>query len=60
MDRTVNYGRIKNVVVLIFPDEEGSKHFITKIETENLLRKIGVENTPVKAIDPKWKPRLVA
>lgn len=57
--KTVRYGRIGEVVVLIFPDESGSKHFITQIENQNILRKMGMENMPVKTVDQKLKPRFV-
>jgi len=49
--RTVRYGRIGEVVVMIFPDEEGSKHFITRLETQNLLGKIG-NNAPIAPLKP--------
>jgi hypothetical protein len=67
--RTVRYGRIGEVVVLIFPDEFGSKHFITQIETKNILAKMGMdkgmEKMPMPAVNqqiaqPKLTPRIVA
>lgn len=58
--RTVRYGRIGEVVVLIFPDEAGSKHFITHIETENLLKNLGVEKMPIPSIAKQLKPRMIA
>lgn len=58
--KTVRYGRIGEVVVLIFPDEAGSKHFITHIETQNILSKMGMDKMPVQSIDKQLKPRLVA
>jgi len=61
--RTVRYGRIGEVVVMIFPDEAGSKHFITRLETQNLLGKIGA-NAPIAPVKPQvintLKPRIVA
>lgn len=59
MEKTVRYARMGEVVVLIFPDESGSKHFITQIETQSLLKKIGLENVPVKTVDQRLKPRFV-
>ena len=58
--RTVRYGRIGEVVVLIFPDEQGSKHYITQIETQNILRNTGMEKIAVPVINKQLKPRLVA
>jgi hypothetical protein len=58
--KTVRYGRIGEVVVLIFPDESGSKHFITQLETQNLLKKMGMDKMPVRTVDSKLKPRMVA
>jgi hypothetical protein len=59
--KTVRYGRIGEVVVLIFPDEAGSKHFITHIETQNLLSKMGMDKMPVHPIGNKpLIPRVVA
>jgi hypothetical protein len=58
--KTVRYGRIGEVVVLIFPDEAGSKHFITHIETQNLLKKMGMDKLQIPSIDKQLKPRLVA
>lgn len=52
MDRTVRYGRIGEVVVMIFPDEKGSKDFIGRIETESLLKKIGMNNVPLSPLKP--------
>lgn len=60
MDRTVRYGRIGEVIVLIFPDESGSKHFITQIETQNILKKMGMDKMPVHINDNPLKPRIVA
>jgi hypothetical protein len=65
--RTVRYGRMGEVVILIFPDENGSKHFIQQIETQNLLKKFDIDKTPI-AINPlantkkipNFKPRVVA
>jgi hypothetical protein len=66
--RTVRYGRMGEVVILIFPDEYGSKNFISQIETKNLLKKFDIEKTPTPiAINPlanakktNFKPRVVA
>jgi hypothetical protein len=58
-NKTVRYGRIGEVVVLIFPDENGSKHFITHIETQNLLKNMGMERMPIRPIDSQLKPRMV-
>jgi len=58
--RTVRYGRIGEVVVLIFPDEAGSKHFITHIETQNILTKMGMDKMPIPSIDRKMQPRVIA
>ncbi|MCJ7431376.1 hypothetical protein MUO83_09230 [Candidatus Bathyarchaeota archaeon] len=59
--RTVRYGRIGEVVVLIFPDEFGSKHFITQIETKNILAKMGMEKMPVQGVNQKIaQPNLIA
>jgi hypothetical protein len=60
MDKTVRYGRIGEVVVLIFPDESGSKHFITHIETQNILAKMGMDKMPAHPIGTQLKPRLLA
>jgi hypothetical protein len=56
--KTVRYGRIGEVVVLIFPDESGSKHFITHIETQNILAKMGMDKMPLR-VDTQLKPRMV-
>lgn len=58
--RTVRYGRIGEVVVLIFPDESGSKHFITQIETQNLLKKMGMDKLAVPSINKTLQPRVIA
>jgi len=62
--RTVRYGRIGEVVVMIFPDEVGSKHFITQIETQNILKKMGMEKSlekmPMPNLTTKLMPRIVA
>jgi hypothetical protein len=59
--RTVRYGRMGEVVVLIFPDENGSKNFITQIETQNLLKKTGLEKMPIPTVNKKsFQPRIVA
>ena len=58
--RTVRYGRIGEVVVMIFPDEFGSKHFITQIETQNILKKMGMEKMPMPNLTTKLTPRIVA
>ena len=61
--RTVRYGRIGEVVVLIFPDEFGSKQFITQIETQNILKKMGMEKMPMPnlpSVNQKMAPRIVA
>jgi hypothetical protein len=61
--KTVRYGRIGEVVVLIFPDEQGSKHFITHIETQNLLKKMGVQAEKIAVapmIDRTFQPRQIA
>ena len=47
MDKTVRYGRIGEVVVMIFPDEDGSKDFVRRIETQNLLSQMTNKNVPV-------------
>ena len=60
MDKTVRYGRIGEVVVLIFPDESGSKHFITQIETQNILMKMGMDKMPVQRVNTELQPRIVA
>lgn len=57
--RTVRYGRIGEVVVLIFPDEMGSKHFISQIETQNLLKTTGMEKLHVPPVTPTFRPRQV-
>lgn len=62
-DRTVRYGRIGEVVVMIFPDEQGSKDFITRIETQDLLSRIAKTKTPIAPVKPSLgqmlKPRNV-
>lgn len=47
MERTVRYDRMGNVVVLNFPNEDGARHFIMQLETQNILRKMKLDNTPV-------------
>jgi len=63
MDRTVRYGRIGEVLVMIFPDEDGAKHFILRIETQNLLSQITKKNMPVVPMKPSLgtmlKPRSI-
>lgn len=58
--KTVRYGRMGTIVILNFPDEDGAKHFITQLETQNLLKKMGMEKTPVQNVYPELKPRIVA
>lgn len=53
--KTVRYGRMGTVVVLNFPDENGAKHFIMQLETQNLLRKMELDKTPIQ----QFKPRTV-
>ena len=55
--RTVRYARIGEVVVLIFPGESGSKHFISQIETQNILKKMGMDKTPICPVDSALKPK---
>lgn len=55
----MRYARIGEVVVLIFPDESGSKHFITQIETQNILRKMGLDKLPIHSVDNQLKARIV-
>ena len=57
--RTVRYGRIGEVVVLIFPDEAGGKHFISQIETQNLLKRTGLEKLHIPPVTPTLRPRQV-
>jgi len=57
--KTVRYGRMGEVVVMVFPDEAGSKHFITRLETQNLLGKIGA-NAPIAPLKPSIIPTLKA
>lgn len=52
MDRTVRYGRIGEVVIMIFPEEQGAKEFILRIETQSLLKKIGMNNVPLSPLKP--------
>lgn len=52
MDRTVRYGRIGEVVVMIFPEEQGAKDFIMRIETQDLLAKIAKSNMPIVPVKP--------
>jgi hypothetical protein len=59
MEKIVRYGRIGNVVVMNFPDENGAKHFITQIETQNILRKMGMDKLPVQSFANTLKPRQV-
>lgn len=56
----MRYARIGEVVVLIFPDESGSKHFITQIETQNILRKMGMDKMPIRSVNNQLNPRIVA
>jgi hypothetical protein len=58
--KTVRYGRIGEVVVLIFPDEAGSKYFISHIETQNLLKKMGMDKIAIPPIDKRLQPRVIA
>jgi hypothetical protein len=66
MKENVRYGRIGEVVVLIFPDESGSKKFISHIETQNILAKMGLDGLDKKplptipSVDKQFKPRIVA
>jgi hypothetical protein len=59
MDKIVKYGKVANTVVLIFPDEAGANHFIHQIETQNILRKMGMDKMPVHSLDGKLNPRTV-
>jgi hypothetical protein len=59
--KTVRYGRIGEVVVMIFPEENGAKHFISQIETQNLLKHtVGMEKMRLPIIANQLKPRMVA
>jgi hypothetical protein len=66
MRENVRYGRMGEVVILIFPDESGSKKFISKIETQNLLAKMGLDGLDKKplptipSVDKQFQPRVVA
>jgi hypothetical protein len=63
MRENVRYGRMGEVVILIFPDESGSKKFISKIETQNLLAKMGLDKKPlptIPSVDKQFQPRVVA
>jgi hypothetical protein len=60
MDKLVKYGRIGQVVILIFPDEAGSKQYISQIETQKLLKKIGMEKVAVPPITKPLQPRVIA
>ncbi len=57
--KTVRYGRIGEVVVLIFPDEAGSLRFISQIETRNLLKTTGLEKLHVPPVAPTFRPRQI-
>jgi hypothetical protein len=37
-ERQVQYGKVRNVVILIFPDEKGTNEWIGRLETEKLLQ----------------------
>ncbi len=58
--KTVRYARMGEVVVLKFPDEAGAKHFISQIETQNILKQAGFDKMPVRPVDSPLKPRLIA
>jgi hypothetical protein len=63
MKENVRYGRIGEVVVLIFPDEHGAKKFISHIETQNILAKMGLDKKPlptIPSVDKQFQPRIVA
>jgi hypothetical protein len=49
--KTVRYARMGEVVVMIFPEEQGAKDFIGRIETQNLLSKI-TRNMPIAPMKP--------
>jgi hypothetical protein len=52
------------VVVLKFPEEQGAKDFIMRIETQDLLAKITKSNVPIAPVKPilgtPLKPRVAA
>jgi hypothetical protein len=62
--KTVRYARMGEVVVLKFPEEQGAKDFIMRIETQDLLAKITKGNMPVAPMKPSigtpLKPRVAA
>jgi len=62
--KTVTYARMGEVVVLKFPEEQGAKDFIMRIETQDLLAKITKSNVPIAPVKPilgtPLKPRVAA
>lgn len=61
--RTVRYSVMDNVVIMIFPSPEGAKDFVGRLQTADLLQKIGKINMPAVAVKPSLgnmlKPRNV-
>jgi hypothetical protein len=58
---TVRYGKIDNVVVLIFPDARQADFYVTQLGTQSILKKMGGIQ-PAKPLQPNLglKPRIVA
>lgn len=63
--KTVRYSVMDNVLIMIFPSPEGAKDFAARLQTADLLHKLGKTNMPTVAIKPNLgligqpKPRIV-
>jgi hypothetical protein len=62
--KTVRYSVMDNVLIMIFPSPEGAKDFVGRLQTADLLQRIGKTNLPPIAAKPTLgtlpKPRIVA
>jgi len=60
---TVKYGKIGNVVVFIFPDARAADFYVTQMNAQSILKKMGMDKLqPVKPFiqNPALRPRIVA
>jgi hypothetical protein len=48
--REVKYGRIDNVVILIFPDKNGALEWVARLETETMLKSMKIDPKIVRRI----------
>jgi hypothetical protein len=61
--KTVRYSVMENVVVMIFPEAQGAKDFIGRLQTANLLQQLTKKDMPLipakPTLGPPLKPRVI-